>query len=80
MAEKADITEECTRLLSHVDQFEQTMERPEPCGKKLNFILQELNREANTSAAKCAHIELTNAALLLKEEIEKLRELVQNVE
>lgn len=80
MADRTDITEECIRIQSHITEYRRTLKRAEPSGKKLNFILQELNREANTAASKCAQIDLTKAAISLKEEIEKLREMVQNVE
>ncbi len=80
IAEKTDISEECTRLLSHFDQARGNLKSKEPSGKKLNFILQEMNREANTIASKAADIEITRASISVKEEIEKLRELVQNVE
>lgn len=80
MADRTDITEECIRIQSHIAEYRLTLKRSEPSGKKLNFILQELNREANTAASKCAQIDLTQAALALKEEIEKLREMVQNIE
>lgn len=79
-AERTDITEECTRLLSHIDQFRDALKLREPVGKRLNFILQEMNREANTIGSKCSDFGITTLAITLKEEIEKLRELVQNVE
>ena len=79
-AEKSDISEECTRLLSHLNQYKRSLGVKEPVGKRLNFILQEMNREANTIASKCQETEVTTAAIALKEEIEKLRELVQNAE
>ena len=80
IAEKTDISEECTRLLSHFDQAGRNLKAKKPSGKKLTFILQEMNREANTIASKAADIEITRASISVKEEIEKLRELVQNVE
>ncbi|MDH4155680.1 MAG: YicC family protein [candidate division Zixibacteria bacterium] len=80
VAERIDISEECIRLKSHVGQFTQTLAIPDPVGKKLNFILQEMNREANTIASKCSDIRISSAVISLKEEIEKLREQVQNVE
>ncbi|MEW6049951.1 MAG: YicC/YloC family endoribonuclease [Candidatus Zixiibacteriota bacterium] len=79
-AERTDITEECTRLISHIDQFRDALKLREPVGKRLNFILQEMNREANTIGSKCSDFGITTLAITLKEEIEKLRELVQNVE
>jgi len=80
IAEKTDISEECTRLLSHFDQARRNLKAKQPSGKKLTFILQEMNREANTIASKATNIEITRASISVKEEIEKLRELVQNVE
>ncbi len=80
VADRADITEECTRLYSHLDQCRQTLGSDGPVGKKLNFILQELNREANTIASKCTEIEISRTAIAIKEEIEKLREQIQNIE
>jgi len=79
-AEKSDISEECTRLSSHLDQYQHSLKSKQPVGKKLNFILQEMNRETNTIASKSPEPEVTAAVIALKEEIEKLRELVQNVE
>ena len=79
-ADKSDITEECTRFASHNEQFKNAFKLKEPVGKKLNFLLQEMNREANTIASKSTELSIAKAALNLKEEIEKLREQVQNVE
>jgi len=79
-AEKADITEECTRMISHIDQFKATMKLKGSIGKTINFILQEMNREANTVGSKTSEISITRAAIAVKDEVEKLRELVQNVE
>jgi uncharacterized protein (TIGR00255 family) len=80
MAEKTDITEECTRFLSHVDQYQAALKEDGPKGKKLNFMLQEMNREANTISSKSVDIEISSMTIIIKEEIEKIRELVQNVE
>ena len=79
-AERTDITEECTRLKSHIDLYQQALKMKEPAGKRLNFILHEMNREANTIGSKCSEFAISSLAISLKEEIEKLRELVQNVE
>lgn len=79
-AEKSDITEECTRFSSHIEQFQNSFKLKEPVGKKLNFLLQEMNREANTIASKTSELNIAKASLEIKEEIEKLREQVQNVE
>jgi uncharacterized protein (TIGR00255 family) len=79
-AEKADIVEECIRLRSHLSQFEESLGEKGPIGKRLNFILQELNREANTIASKSADYDISRRVISIKEEIERLREQVQNVE
>ena len=79
-ADKSDITEECTRFASHNEQFKNAFKLKEPVGKKLNFLLQEMNREANTIASKSSELSIAKATLVMKEEIEKLREQVQNVE
>ncbi|MBU8934206.1 MAG: YicC family protein [candidate division Zixibacteria bacterium] len=79
-ADRCDITEECTRLASHIDQYEGILREKKPMGKRLNFLLQEMNREANTMASKATETCITTAVISLKEEMEKLREMVQNVE
>lgn len=79
-AEKSDITEECVRLKSHISQFEGSLAQEKPIGKRLNFILQELNREANTIASKSSDYEISHRVIMIKEEIERLREQVQNIE
>ena len=79
-ADRSDVTEECSRLNSHVEEFRRTIKLTEPVGKRLNFVLQEMNREANTIGSKCADYSISSTVILLKEEVEKLRELVQNVE
>lgn len=79
-ADRCDITEECTRLASHIDQYEGILRQKKPMGKQLNFLLQEMNREANTMASKATETCITTAVISLKEEMEKLREMVQNVE
>ena len=79
-AERSDITEECSRLRSHVSQFQHTLRSKEAIGKRLNFILQEMNRETNTIGSKCADYSISQTVISLKEDIEKLREMVQNVE
>lgn len=79
-AEKSDINEECIRLRSHLEQFDESLRESGPVGKKLNFLLQELNREANTTGDKAAYYEISKRVIILKEEIERLREQVQNIE
>ncbi len=80
LADRSDITEELTRLRSHLDQFREALDQPAEVGKRLDFLLQELNREANTVLAKSTAISIKDAALAIKGEVEKLREQVQNVE
>jgi uncharacterized protein (TIGR00255 family) len=80
LADRSDITEELTRLKSHVEQFQATIASEGEVGKRLDFLLQELNREANTVLSKSTDIAIKDAALAIKAEIEKLREQVQNVE
>ncbi len=80
LAERTDIAEECIRIYSHLKQYKAALEEKKPVGKKLNFILQELNREANTIASKCSDISISSTTIQMKEEIEKLREQVQNIE
>ncbi|MFH0777779.1 MAG: YicC/YloC family endoribonuclease [Candidatus Eisenbacteria bacterium] len=79
-ADKLDCTEECVRLRAHSKQFVSLVDGPELAGRKLNFLLQEMNREANTIGSKAADIEIINEVIAMKDEIEKLREQVQNVE
>ena len=80
LADRSDITEELARLRSHVEQFGEALESEEEVGKRLDFLLQELNREANTVLSKSTEISIKEAALAIKAEVEKLREQVQNVE
>ncbi len=79
-ADKTCIDEEIVRLKSHVNQVLKTLEINEPIGRKLDFIIQEMNREANTIASKVNDLKLTNVALDIKSDIEKIREQVQNIE
>lgn len=78
-ADKSCIDEELTRLKSHISQYRKLMELDTP-GRKVDFLVQEFNREANTICSKSNDIEVTNDALLLKGEIEKIREQIQNIE
>lgn len=80
LADRSDITEELARLKSHVEQFREALESKDEVGKRLDFLLQELNREANTVLSKSTEIPIKEAALAIKAEVEKLREQVQNVE
>ena len=78
-ADKSSIDEEITRLHSHIQQFKENLTK-RTVGRKLDFIIQEMNRESNTIGSKSASLELTNYALELKSIIEKLREQAQNIE
>ncbi|MEW5850560.1 MAG: YicC/YloC family endoribonuclease [Myxococcota bacterium] len=80
LAERADVAEELTRLRSHVAHFRKLMGTAEPAGRKLDFLCQELNREANTLSSKSASAEMASLVVDLKAEIERIREQVQNVE
>jgi uncharacterized protein (TIGR00255 family) len=80
MATRADVREELDRLAAHVDSARAILASGEAVGRKLDFLCQELNREANTLCSKSASLELTNAGLALKSLIDQFREQVQNVE
>ncbi len=80
IADRVDITEECVRMRSHISLFENTCKQDGESGKKLNFILQEMLREANTMNSKTSDIEVSHKVIKIKEEIEKLREQAQNIE
>lgn len=80
IADRVDITEECVRMHSHINLFENTCKQDGESGKKLNFILQEMLREANTMNSKTNDIEVSHKVIKIKEEIEKLREQAQNIE
>jgi uncharacterized protein (TIGR00255 family) len=80
LAERSDITEELVRIRSHLNQFREMLDRPEPMGRKLEFLLQEINREANTIGSKASDAGMAQVIVGLKSELEKMREQVQNVE
>lgn len=80
MAEKVDITEECVRFHSHNKLFLSALESSDPVGRKLTFLLQEMNREANTMGSKANDVQVAHRVVEIKEEIERIREQVQNVE
>jgi uncharacterized protein (TIGR00255 family) len=80
LAERLDITEECVRFHSHNKLFLESLESMEAPGRKLNFLLQEMNREANTIGAKASDAQISHIVVSIKEEIEKIREQVQNIE
>ncbi|MBL5800091.1 YicC family protein [Bacillus sporothermodurans] len=79
-AEKADINEEITRLESHVAQFKDTILLQEPIGRKLDFMIQEMNREVNTIGSKANHSKISSYVVDMKTILEKIREQVQNIE
>jgi uncharacterized protein (TIGR00255 family) len=80
LAERSDISEELVRAESHIRQFRGIMAAPEAGGRKLNFLLQELNREFNTMGSKIGSADVAHAVVDVKSELEKIREQVQNVE
>ena len=79
-ADKCSIEEELTRLNSHISQFKNLLNLDGAIGKKLDFIVQEMNRETNTIGAKSGSLEITNDVIDLKTEIENIREQIQNIE
>ncbi len=79
-ADKSSVQEELTRLDSHIEQFEKLLEDENAIGKKLDFIIQEMNREANTIASKSVKLEITNLVIEIKTELEDIREQIQNIE
>ena len=79
-ADKAGIDEEIVRLNSHIEQMKETLILNEPIGRKLDFIIQEMNRETNTIASKANDLEILNTVINMKSEIEKIREQIQNIE
>ncbi len=80
LADKLDITEECVRFRSHNKLFLGALNNEEAAGRKLNFLLQEMNREANTIASKSYNAPISHKAIAIKEELERLREQLQNIE
>ena len=79
-AEKIAVDEETVRLKSHLDQFAQMMEQAGPVGRKLDFLVQEINRETNTIGSKAQDLAVTRRVVEMKSEIEKIREQIQNIE
>ncbi|MBK8182825.1 MAG: YicC family protein [Candidatus Competibacteraceae bacterium] len=80
VAQRLDVEEELDRLDAHLDEIQAVFERAEPVGRRLDFLMQELNREANTLSSKSADTETTRAAIELKVLIEQMREQIQNIE
>ncbi len=79
-ADRCSINEELVRLNSHIKQFKQTLDMDQPVGRKLDFLVQEMNREINTIGSKANDIEIAKHVVEIKSEIEKIREQVQNIE
>jgi uncharacterized protein (TIGR00255 family) len=80
VAQKLDVEEELDRLDGHCKELKDVLERNEPIGRRLDFLMQEFNREANTLASKAADLETTRSAVELKVLIEQMREQIQNIE
>ena len=80
LADKLDVSEECVRLNSHFKFFFEAVKAPEPTGRKINFLLQELNREINTIGSKSNDAIIAQHVVVAKEELERIREQVQNIE
>ena len=79
-SDKCNITEEIVRLKSHIEQFKNTFNLNEPTGRKLDFLIQEMNREINTIGSKSNDLTITNLVVEVKSELEKIREQIQNIE
>ncbi len=79
-ADRIAIDEETVRLRSHISQMENFLEAGSPIGKKMDFLIQEFNREANTIGSKCQNSDIAHTVVELKSEIEKIREQIQNIE
>jgi uncharacterized protein (TIGR00255 family) len=80
LAQRLDVDEEMDRLAAHLDEVEQVLKRKEPVGRRLDFLMQELNREANTLSSKSNDVEITRIGVEMKVLIEQMREQVQNIE
>ena len=80
LVQKSDVAEELDRLDAHLDEIRQVLQKDEPVGRRLDFLMQELNREANTLGSKAANIDCTNTSVDLKVLIEQMREQIQNIE
>lgn len=79
-ADKIAVNEETVRLGSHFEEFEEMISGAEPAGRRLDFLIQEINREVNTIGSKCSDLDISKVVVTLKGEIEKLREQIQNIE
>ena len=79
-ADRSDISEEIVRLRSHLEQFQASMDLPDSAGRKLDFLTQEMFREANTIGSKANDVEIARCVIEIKTAIERIREMIQNVE
>ena len=79
-ADKIAVDEETVRLRSHISQLRAMLDSDEPMGRKMDFLIQEVNRESNTTGSKCNDVEIARVVVALKAEVEKIREQVQNIE
>jgi uncharacterized protein (TIGR00255 family) len=79
-ADRLDISEECLRLRAHIAKFKEDFRADGPVGKRMGFLLQEMNREANTIGSKANDTEISHLSVALKEKVEKIREQIQNIE
>lgn len=79
-SEKTAVAEETVRLRSHIGQFRAFLTQEQPVGRKMDFLVQELNRESNTIGSKCQDLEISRVVVEMKSEIEKIREQIQNIE
>ena len=80
LSQKLDVAEELDRLETHIHEVKRVLTETEPMGRRLDFLMQEMNREANTLGSKSAHVDTSNASIELKVLIEQMREQVQNIE
>ena len=80
LSEKLAVDEETVRLRSHISQFRELLNSNEPVGRKLDFLIQEMNREVNTTGSKAQDITITKTVVDMKSELEKIREQIQNIE
>ena len=79
-ADKSNITEEIVRFRSHIEQLKKTVVKNDSIGRKIDFLIQEMNREVNTMGSKSSNINITNLVVEVKSELEKIREQIQNIE
>jgi uncharacterized protein (TIGR00255 family) len=80
LTQKMDVAEEMDRLDAHIDEVQRVLEQSDAVGRRLDFLMQEMNRESNTLGSKSAHLDTTNSSVDLKVLIEQMREQIQNLE